>query len=366
MQLQQIDIQSLIAFVQSEAYQKMPVVPISPQRAFSHAHNPRAQAADVVLVLLYDDKQQMQGYLGVLPDELHFADGSIERVGWLSCMWVNPDLRGQGLSKKLIKAVFEAWNYRILVTEFTPSAKGLYDSTKEFVDLAKPVGLRCYLRPNLAYLLPHRNPKFNKYRGLLRFADACLAIPNALRLCFWQVKQVPTFCYIPEIDDEAWALVQQLKKDELMNRQKADLQWICRYPWLIGAALPDDISRRYHFSSIDTRFNFLNIKIYKNQSLIGFLILAVRGDNLKIPYAYFTPQHIDEVVKVIYKHLFDLRLNMLTVFHPLLVDYFHKNRSPFYKKRPFHRHYIVSRQFEQKLRDYRFGIQDGDADAAFT
>jgi len=75
---------------------------------------------------------------------------------------VNPKMRGQGISKKLIREVFEAWDYKILVTEFTPAAKGLYNSTKQFLDLAKPDGMRGYLRLNLHYLLPNKDPKWKK------------------------------------------------------------------------------------------------------------------------------------------------------------------------------------------------------------
>ena len=110
---------------------------------------------------------------------------------------------------------------------------------------------------------------------------------------------------------------------------------------------------------------FLNIKIYdKEEDLIGFVILSVRDNNLKVPYAYFAAAEVATVAVVIEQHLKMMKLDMLTVFHPLLVDYWQKNKGPFFMRRPLQRHYIISKAFGAV--DGEVFVQDGDADAAFT
>lgn len=377
MHIRKIKHSELQSYIDSEEYKHTKYIAISKHRALSHIRNPRAKAEDLVLVLIYDSPssvgdrlvngvEEMVAYLGVFADDLHFSTG-VEHVGWLSCMWVNPIMRGKGVAKKLINTVFEAWDYKILVTEFTPEAYGLYQSTGQFLDLAKPKGLRGYLRLNLSYLLPKKNPVWNKLKGLLVLIDGLCNLPNNLRLKL-KSNNCPSFEYLSEIDEEAWAFVQRQKGKELMNRNQADLQWVVRNQWLISSGLQDYNAQRYHFSTTDAFFTFLNVKVYdENKSVIGFLILSIRNKNMKIPYFYCEKGKEAEVLKVIYKHLIDLNLDMLTVFHPALVDCIQQQSSPFFLKRPFQRHYIIGKVLEKELLAMGdFVIQDGDADAAFT
>jgi len=365
MRIREIRHHQLQEYIDSEEYKQSRYVPISKHRALSHIRNPRAKRDDLVLVLVYEE-EEMVAYLGVFADDLHFTT-QVKHVGWLSCMWVNPKMRGRGIAKKLINTVFEAWEYKILVTEFTPAAEGLYNKTGQFIDLAKPRGVRGYLRLNLAYLLPKKDKKWNKWRPLLSLLDTLFNIPNQLRL--WAYKSAaPTFEYLSEIDEESWTFVQRVRGKELMNRSRADLQWVVRSPWLISSGLKDYNAKRYHFSATDSSFTFLNIKVYdSNKKVVAFLIFSIRGKHLKIPYAYLEPTAIEAVMQVIWVHLIKLNLDMLTVFQPLLVDYINKHKTPFFKRRPFQRHYIIGKVLQEDLEATPdFVIQDGDADAAFT
>ena len=139
----------------------MPVIPISRHRAWSHIRNPRVSEDDVILVLAMVEGK-MAGYLGVLADYI-YLNGQKEKAGWLSCMWVDPEVRGQGIAKKLLNRVLERWDNRILVTEFTPAAKGLYDRSQQFQDLKISEGLRGFLRFNLDELLPKKFPALEKW-----------------------------------------------------------------------------------------------------------------------------------------------------------------------------------------------------------
>lgn len=367
MQLKEIRHHQLQNYIDSEEYKQSQTIAISKHRALSHIRNPRANSDDLVLVLLYEN-QEMLAYLGVFADDLHFDTGT-EHVGWLSCMWVNPIMRGKGIAKKLLQTVFEAWQYKILVTEFTPAAKGLYHKTQQFVDLAKPKGIRAYLRLNLAYLLPQKDTKWTKWKPLLATVDGLFNIGYNLKLKFYQIN-CPLFEYLAEIDAESEKLIQNCKKQkkELMNRTPTDLKWLVNNPWLLNSSIKDHNAKRYHFSAVASFFTFLNVKIYDdNKKVIAFIILAIRDKSMKVPYAYFEEAATKKVVQVIYTHLLKMNLNILTIFNPRLVAYIKNNPSPFFKKRKFERHYIIGKVLEDKLKKMpTFEIQDGDADAAFT
>ncbi|MCH2044312.1 MAG: GNAT family N-acetyltransferase [Saprospiraceae bacterium] len=366
MQLTTITVQELKTYISSKAYQTSPVIPITPQRAISHINNPKAKADDLILSLIHNDKNELVAYLGVLPDELHFST-VVERCCWLSCMWVNPITRGQGLARRLLASVFEAWDNRVLVTEFTPAAKRLYDKSGHFIDLAKPKGFRAYLRLNLHYLLPKKNEeKWTKWKWALNILDGGFNFFNKIRLALFSTPQVE-LNYIAEPDEEVIQLINACQKNGLMNRQSQDLTWMLRYPWVLSSKVKDENAKRYYFSSVDKRFQFLPTKVYQNKKLVGFLIFAIRGNNLKIPYAYFQEEHVSTVLQAIYQQMLTEKLDMLTCFHPLLLKHIKTSKHPFFKVRDFQRHYIISKRFAEPLEQTpNFSIQDGDADAAFT
>lgn len=351
-------------FIASEEYRQMPVIPISPQRAISHINNPRVEKDDMVLLLAYEE-ERLVGYLGVLADSL-FVRGQIRKAGWLSCMWVDPSQRGKGIAKKLLSQVLDAWGERILVTEFTHAAKGLYDYSGVFDDLKKVEGIRAYLRFPLSDILPRKKPSLRSLTPVLSLADNLLNGMVAIRLWFWRTKPAISWEVIHEIDEELGAFIEARQENQLMRRSREDLNWMIRYPWLLGGVGEDRISRRYHFSAVEPRFEVINLKLTDSQGkVVGYVMLTVRGNNLKIPYLYIAEGLVGEVAKLIVRLMKEKKLRILTVFHPALVQYFRTHRQPFLHIRKAGRHYIISKIFGPVEPD-EVEIQDGDADCGFT
>ncbi len=357
-----IRVKDLAAYITSDIYRQGEVVPISPHRALSHVQNPAAQPEDLSLVLIYADGV-LQAYLGVLPDVI-YPEGTPERAGWLSCMWVSPALRGKGIAKKLIQTVFEHWDHRILVTEFTPEAKGLYDRTTQFNDLTQPEGIRGYLRPDFARLLSSKSNRWAALQPVLKLADLLLSPFNQIRLRFCTVT-TPAMTYIREVDEETAAFIEKHQTDSFMRRGKAGINWMLKNPWVLSAPGPDETSRKYHFTATAKQFVYFAVKMTDTSGkLTGFLVLSYRDGHLKVPYCFVETSHLNDAVAVIYHHALQTGARMVSVFHPGLAALLRNDKSsPFFLRRMVRRHYIISKVF-QVTRPVI--IQDGDADAGFT
>lgn len=369
MELREFTPKTLADFIQSEEYARMPVVPISRHRAWSHIRNPRVSEDDVILVLAMVEGK-MAGYLGVLADYIYLNDQQ-EKAGWLSCMWVDPEVRGQGIAKKLLNRVLESWDNRILVTEFTPAAKGLYDRSGQFQDLKISEGLRCFLRFNLDELLPKKFPALEKVKPLLRLKNNVLNAANELRLNGWQSQrklenyQVKT---VSEIDEKLADFIAARQQNQLEKRSAKDLNWLLKNPWLLPNAEDDGTSKRYHFSAFAPNFELLPIIISdKTENLVAFVMLGIRGNDLKVPYCYADLKNNDLVAELIIQEMLQRKLRTLTVFQPELVAFFKQHSKPFLHLHPLKRHYIISKKFAELLsQQSEVVIQDGDADCAFT
>ena len=347
----------------------MPVVPISRHRAWSHLRNPRVSENDVILVLAMVNGK-MAGYLGVLADYI-YLNNQQEKAGWLSCMWVDPEVRGQGIAKQLLNRVLERWDNRILVTEFTPAAKGLYDRSGQFQDLKINEGLRCFLRFNLDELLPKKFPVLEKIKPLLSLKNWAMNVPNELRLKSWKphfLNRNFVVKTVPEIDEKLAKFIASRQENQLEKRSAQDLNWLLKNPWLLPNSEDDGTSKKYHFSAYANQFELLSLTISdKQNNLLGFVILAIRGNDLKVPYCYADPANTSLVADVIIKEMLQRKLRTLTVFQPELVAFFKQNPKPFIHLHPLQRHYIISRKFAELLQQQpEVIIQDGDADCAFT
>ena len=319
------------------------------------------------MIIAYEG-DQMVGYLGVLPDMIFNDVGTALKCGWLSCMWVDPTLRGKGIAKQLLATAFRDWKDCILVTEFTPEAKGLYDRSGGFNDLCVNDGLRCYLRFNLHEVLPKKNEKYKSYISILKLGDSIANLPNSIRLSFYRSKLSGRLTFEPVvgIDESVNAYILSKQKNSFERRTAAELNWILKYPWLITSP-PTSESQRYHFSSVSDRFLNLAFKIQENGQIRGYIHFTVRDSQLKVPYAYFDDECLPDIVEYIYQLMRDYQLNMLTVFHPAIVRHFEGHATPFIYKRQIKRHYIISKVLDAHFTDHnKLAIQDGDADCAFT
>lgn len=356
---------TLEEFINSPEFSALPYLPISYHRAVSHIRNPRADRNDVLLILAYDHSE-MVGYLGVLADWIFDENNHQSKCGWLSCMWINPLSRGKGISKKLVAKALETWDKKILVTEFTAPAKGLYDKTGAFKDLQIKYGIRLYIRSDLARLLPPKSAFLKRIKPLWQFTDFLLNLILDFRFYFSPKKKNSHWKQVYEVDDKIDHFIRQKQSGQIFKRGKNELNWILKFPW-IRSAKADSQSRKYYFSSVAGIFEFKALTMEDHDGNIkGFIILARRDNSLKVPYCYFAEDTLDQVISCLTWHILEWKIKTVTIFHPDLVRHFEQKQFPAFFTKSFKRHYIISRVFDAFEHDTRYEIQDGDADCAFT
>lgn len=359
----------LRSFINSDEFTNMEHIPISTHRALSHIANPRLIQDDIVLLLAYKD-DILAGYLGALPDKIFIGNEKIH-IAWLSCLWVNSNMRRMGIAVKLLSKANELWDSNLLITNFTPQAKGSYDKLNVFTELKTYKGIRGYLRMNLHQLLPNKNPKYNSYKFILMCFDIFANIFIGLKITIIRSNYKPKQILkkeIVSIDKELAEFINENNKNELTRRDGVDIDWIIKYPWLKETKVKDAEALKYEFSSVAKNFDLKNYKIFdRNNNLIGYIMMHMRDRQLQIPYVYLNENNIKEIVNVIYTEMINRKLRTLTVHHPVLVNYISNNRSPFFLRRGINRTYLITEKLKNKLSDIdSLLMQDGDGDSAFT
>ena len=354
----------LLAYISSEKFGTSAFIPISKHRAISHCNNPRLSEEDVLLLLAFEN-DILVGYLGALPDILHFENKE-EKGAWLSCLWIDPNHRGKKIAQKLLETCFAAWQQRIMITEFTFEAKILYDKSKIFQDLQIKKGLRWYIRSDFARILPPKKSSYAKLKTLLKVGDVCLNIFLSVKLAFFK-KQTCKLKIEPvsQIDTEIENFISTFQEKQLFKRKSTELNWILNFPWILSAP-EDELSKKYHFSSLANSFEFSAYKFYNSENeLVAFIILAKRDFAFKTPYIYFEKEVAAEIAHFINSQIINLKIKTFTTYNKDLIEVLKTTSSPAFHHKTVERKYLISKVFGNQDYD-SFDIQDGDADCSFT
>ncbi|MDX9846533.1 MAG: GNAT family N-acetyltransferase [Tenuifilaceae bacterium] len=312
--IKRIPVSELNSLVSDPSYPQWSVIPISRHRAKSYAANPRCMATDIVLYLAYLD-ERLVGYRIVLPDVI-FANGDAHRVCWLSGVWVDTKHRRKGIASTMLQAVLDDWDGRVLSTNFTPNSKSVIDKTKQFVEVNNLQGIRIYLKPCLARILPPKGDFFKHLKPVWVLFDFLLSVFNPLPLLnrMIEIKDV-SLEYSNFPDDEVVRLFQSIMKKTPSQRSGTELKWIFDFPWLVSSPLGDRVGEKFYFSSSPNRFEQIITKVFRNGKLLGFIITNYTDGFLTTPYIMCPDEEARLFARVLLKQAFAMRCARVTTFH---------------------------------------------------
>jgi len=333
--------ENLWKWVQSTEYLQKEAIPISPIRAWSQIHNPRLKPEDVLLIS-FTEKEELIAYLGFLPDLWEN-----QSFAWMSCLWVRPDQRGKSLARKLLDLGLEAWNNRLIATEFSPEAASLYLKSGKFPIKHQQNGLRFFFRHRWAKRIPERKPKLNFLTPIFKGLD----VLGNIYQNFIFPKSSNQHSNINELQQSVFNFVQNP-----IQRNTSEIQWIIKFPWIISELNASEIDKqaasKYHFSSVVEECDFHILQNHEEMALLSY-----REGHWKIPY--LSGKHLnEEIIQFISQ-----KGDMLSVYQPDFLNTSIQFPSIFKKK--IQRIYLLSSGFAHVYKENNI-FQDGDGDCVFT
>jgi len=367
MEFRTFTVADLESALQSKDFWLTDTLPITKQKALSFCHNPRAEKDDPVLWVAYEHNQVV-GYLGVLPDKI-FLDNAAHKVGWLTGWWVDPFLATKGVGAVLLYKALNTYGEGLGVSGGSKEVRKILHASQRFMDLTPLKGLEIRFRFNAAASILREFPATKIFRVGFRVADVILDEIVNLRGFFWErnnkVCQRLSFEYVSSIDEETGRFIERHHQLDLTRKGKADLTWIMTYPWIVSAPQKDSASRRYFFSSISARFLYLGVKVFEqNHGLIGFLMLSVRNERMRVVYSHFENQHAPSIAAAAVYHALAMDVSTLILYDEQLVRSFSGLRCPCWSTKSISRGFFLSKAFASlPVADCR--LQGGDGDFAF-
>ena len=356
--------------INSQEFKQFKHLPISTVRALAHLANPRLnEEFDLICVAYYNG--EVAGYQLILCDHLYTSTG-IESIGWLSCIWVDDNMRGKGIGRSMFEASQKHWKDRLFFTNSMPISEGMFSRTGQFEGPTILEGTRLYLRCNSAFLIPNKKPSLKAIKPLLQLADGAFNLLQDIRLKRHNNTLNVDIEVLPSIDDDTAAFIDRFQQYELFRRGQKDLNWIVDHPWLHTGEETDE-DRRYYFSSHANELKVQHIVVYnssarnKGKGLIAYMLLFIREGQMRLPYLYFNEDDVEPVAAVALKLMLDNKVDMFTTFHPVLSKYFANKPKPAIFAKSIVRRYFGPKKYGNI---YRTGLNanftEGDGDQSFT
>jgi hypothetical protein len=309
------------------------------------------------------------GYRLIMVDEIIVAHQK-EKIGWYSCVWVNPDYRGKGIAKQLVQKSLKDWNNKIIFQGPVAASQNLYYSTGVF-NKASLTGFRGYCRFDSATIVKNKIPSLKPISFLFKAIDAVFNwFGDLLLKAKLSSNNLHTDLIeiVSEIDDVTNSFINANNKNNLFKRDKTVLNWILKYPWILEQDHMDEVSQNYYFSSVTKKFEYINVKFFnKNKTLEGFVIYQIREEHLSIQFASFKKEQTEQIAAMTKELIKTNKVNFFSTFDKELTDYFTKKNSPFLFQKPILRAYFYSKNFEHYLtKNPNLTFEAGDGDMIFT
>jgi hypothetical protein len=366
-EIKPLTVADLKAALVSEDFWLTKTLPITKHRALSFIHNPRADKDDLVLLIANQDNQVV-GYIGILPDNI-FVNNAVYKLGWLTSWWVDPCLASKGAGAALLYKALNAYHQRVGVSGGSKEARKALHASQKFVALNALQGLDVRLRLDVTGAILRKFPMMKPFRLWLKIVDVVMDELVDLRRFFWERRntlfQHLTFEYLSSIDEETARFIQRHHQQDLTRKGKADLDWLMAYRWILSAPPEDSASRRYFFSSLADRFFYLGVKVIKqHHGMVGFFILNVRNDRMRVVYSYFESQEVASIAVAAAYHALAMGVRSLSIYGERLIKSFSGLDCPHWSTQPVSRGFFLSKAFADiPLTDCR--LQGGDGDFAF-
>lgn len=355
--------------LQSTSFWNHSFLAVSKHRLIAHYKNPNCGDSDIVLLLAYLDSE-LVGYMGVFTDIIKI-DSLEKKIGWLSTWWVHPKTKGTGIGREILNTMYNENKGQIGISQFTPSAKRVYDKSGYFTTLKNNLGIKAVLRSNLSFVIPALFPKLKRFRLFYNITDNFLNIFINCKLYIH--KQIITrrlkdikVEYLNSIDEETQSIITQFNKNDISIKSAAFFEWLKAYNWVQKAPLLGlTEKRKYEFSMYDKEFDMNFIKIKREGICIGFIVLQKRNYVSKVLFTYFDKDANVAIVSDVIK-LENIMQNTREIicYEEAICDNFKKSGVFIYRTKKV-KQSIISKVFN-KTDFNNLQMNFGDGDCCFT
>jgi GNAT superfamily N-acetyltransferase len=337
------------------------ILPVSPLRMRSYLENPRASSSDPVLFEIRQDGEVV-AFRSLLPDIFFDREGNPHRFAWLSGNWVEPGLRRQGISTRLLELAEERWEGQLMYTNYAPESKAVYDRTGRFRVIADREGKRFYLRSDAETLLSKRLG----FKKLFRASDRVINQRHERSLESY-LPSLKVDCELEQVQGilaQLAKLVNRHQQQSLFRRDREIFEWALQYPWVTEQDC-DPIN--YQFSYKASRFeNIIYHVVHPEGDTHGILWMLIHNNSLSVPYQFSGNAALHKcMADTIVRTMIENGCTYTTIRYPELTARLMAHQKAFLSVRNMPQLIFAHEKLASLIPEGSL-IHDGDGDVMFT
>ena len=261
---------------------------ISPVLAWSVINNPYASGDTIIMSATYVNDEGI-GAVYLIPDFLPVHN---KRVFWASTLWVKHSYDGKGYGFYMLATLQESCGGEIFDSGGVPATIGIFRALGS-MDL--------YAKSHISYL--HKSINMGTLKGQLAH---CLDFPRREKMRLKQhlrlseIAQKPfRMEYVRFVDDATYSFIKKHSNSDVFLRTREMLEWIINHPTRLSCPSYDRIEKDVSFLE---SYSLNAIKLFEQDTLVGFYIVVAENDKLIVKYLYYDRAH--------YQSVFDSLLEM--------------------------------------------------------
>lgn len=274
---------------------------IAPVRAYAILNNPYVKDDDAVVATIYEG-DELAAFTAAFPEitnhQSQITNYDSNRIWWASTLWCNPKFQGKGYGLVVIGSLMEAHEWEVTLDRW---------GAQETVEIFKCLGYETIYTPR--YHFGDKTISRSTFKGKLAYTmQECI---KCIHRCHYQspiTNHKYLLKYSTFIDGEAYAFIQSHRGNNLFLHEQAMLNWILRYPFVVGCDLIDKVVKDTKFSSYVVKTDHKVVKVYVESVLVGVYL----WHNGSVSYLYYMQEHQDVVYASIADHVCKSKCGLIT------------------------------------------------------
>ena len=317
---------------------------IAPARAWAIIHNPCAEDTDPALVVTFHEGKPI-GYSAVFADE-YIKGNTKGRFSWGSTEWIEPEFRGKGIAGKMMRTLKEAVGVERYI--------GL-DSSIASVKLDQKQGAGIVYYDRMQYQL--------RSKSSLKGWILSKYITSYNRA---QLKRLEKYDYKNEyvyfVDEQTYQFIAQHAQQDLFLRRREMLNWMLRYPFLIGTHNDPKIKADIcEFGSTVSEYTIEAVKVYVHEELVGFYIISQTDKVRTLRYLYYDESYREEVLASVTLNLLKQDVDKFYFMHSELQEFMNKHSIKRLNRKTYIDQIALTLPPNMKVKE-NLHVQGGDGD----
>jgi hypothetical protein len=317
--------------IENNTYWKNGMAPIPKSKAIWLLANDRIQEDDYCGVIGYEN-EKIIAFIYMIPDFLNTGK-PIKKIYWMLLWWVDNTLTNTIIGTYMYNEAVNFANKQIIIKAYAETASDFYNK-QPYKIIASKLRHTLFFSMDTSMLLG-RFPFLKALKPLLGIIDNLsyhvLKLINRAKLK--KRTNTLTYEYINDIDNDTWAFLEPLCKNDLILKTKDYMNWQISNTQFTQT--PTSKHRYFALQAgLSSNIHIHNLKIVKDATIIGFISYIVNYNECNVKYFLTkSPLYYNDCVDALMEHLYASKSKFIFTDDTPLADAISQRFSMIYSHR---------------------------------